>query len=261
MQNAALQACHLDFIYVPFEVLSENLGLAVAGLRALGVAGFNVTIPHKIAIMSYLDELDDSAVAAGSVNTVNNESGRLIGYNTDGDGLVKSLADDLDFFPRNSTIVIIGAGGAARGALTALCRTGAKRIIIVNRTQDKVVELASILSARFSATELSIVSGYENLHDFLPDIDLLINTTSIGMNNESIPFLQLHALARETRVYDMIYSPSVTPLLREAARMGLKGVNGLGMLAAQGELAFTVWTGEIPPSGLMRSTLNAICTC
>lgn len=261
MQNAALQACGLDYIYVPFDVDSEGVGAALAGLRALGVAGFNVTIPYKTAVMPYLDELDDTAVAAGAVNTVKNSSGRLIGYNTDGDGLVKSLADDLDFMPQNSSVVIIGAGGAARGAVAALCRAGAKRIVIANRTQDRANELASLMSARYSGTELSIASGYEGLHDHLSQADVLVNTTSLGMNDETIPFIRLQDLSRSARVYDMVYSPPVTPLLREATGAGLKGANGLGMLAAQGELAFTIWTGVIPPSGLMRSAIDAICTC
>ena len=260
MQNAALQACGLDYIYVPFEVASEDLGVAIAGLKALGLAGFNVTIPHKSAVIPYLDELDDSAVAAGAVNTVKNDSGRLIGFNTDGDGLIRSLADDLDFVPRSSSIVIIGAGGAARGAIAALCRAGARRITIANRTHDRAAELASVMSARFYGTELSIAAGFEDLQECLPHVDLLINTTSLGMNRENIPFLRLRSLSPTTRVYDMIYSPCVTPLLSEAAGVGLRCANGLGMLAAQGELAFAIWTGKIPPSGLMRSVLDAVYT-
>jgi len=259
MQNTVLKACGLDYIYVPFNVASENLAAAISGIRVLGVAGFNVTIPHKTAVMTYLDDLDESAVAAGAVNTVKNDSGRLIGYNTDGDGLVGSLAEDLDFDPLNRTIAIIGAGGAARGAIASLCRAGAKCIIIANRTYDRATELVSVMSARFSGTELTIVSGYEGLQSSLPYIDLLINTTSLGMNCESIPFLQLNALPKIAKVYDMVYSPRITPFLKDASVVGLKGANGLGMLAAQGELAFTIWTGEIPPSGLMKRTLDAIC--
>jgi len=260
MQNAALQACGLDYIYVPFEVSSENLGAAISGLKVLGVAGFNVTIPHKTAVMKYLDDLDESAVAAGAVNTVKNISGRLIGYNTDGDGLVRSLAEDLGFDPRNSSVAIIGAGGAARGAIEALCRAGARHITIANRTYDRASKLASAMSAGFPGTELSTAPGYEDLQQSLPQIDLLINTTSLGMNRENIPCLRLNALPQTAKVYDMVYSPRITPLLIEASAVGLRGANGLGMLAAQGELAFTIWTGEIPPSGLMRCTLEAICT-
>ncbi len=257
MQNAAIQGCGLDYIYVPFEVTPDNVGAAITGLKSLGVSGFNVTIPHKTAVMPYLDGLDDSAVASGAVNTVKNDGGRLIGYNTDGDGLVKSLADDLDFIPRSNSIVVVGAGGAARGAIAALCRAGAKQIVIANRSYDRAADLASAMSARFTGTEVSVSTGYADLLVRLPHIDLVINTTSLGMNSESIPFLPLHTLPCTAMVYDMIYSPSATPLLSEAAGMGLKAANGLGMLASQGELAFTIWTGEIPPSGLMRSALDA----
>jgi shikimate dehydrogenase len=260
MQNAAIHACNLDYIYVPFEVLPGDLGMAIAGLKALRVAGFNVTIPYKTNVMAYLDDLDDSAVVAGAVNTVKNDSGRLIGYNTDGDGLVKSLADDLYFVPRDSTIAVIGAGGAARGAIAALCRAGVSRVIIANRTRSKADELVSVMSARFSGTEFLIVSGYEELQDCLSHIDLLLNTTSVGMKNEKLPLLRIHALPIAAKVYDMVYSPCITPLLREAHEAGVKGANGLGMLAAQGELAFTIWTGKVPPSGLMRSTLDVICS-
>ena len=259
MQNAAIQACGLDYVYVPFEVSPADVGAAMAGLKALGVVGINVTIPFKTAVMPYLDDLADCAVAAGAVNTVKNDSGRLIGYNTDGDGLVRSLINDLDFVPQNSTIAVIGAGGAARGAIAALCRSGAKRIVIANRSQNRAMELASVMSARFSDTELSIVSGYEDLHGILPNVDLLLNTTSLGMNHEKIPFLRLNTLPRTAKVYDMVYAPRVTPLLSETYGVGLRGANGLGMLVAQGELAFTIWTGENSPSGVMKSALDAIC--
>lgn len=261
MQNAALQAIGLNYIYLPFEVAPDYLGQAVSGLRALGVAGFNVTIPHKTSVIPYLDELDESAVVAGAVNTVKNNDDRLTGYNTDGEGLIKSLAEDLDFSPQGSTIVVIGAGGAARGAIASLCRSGAKRIIIANRSLNKASELFSVLSARFPDTEMSVSTGYEDLHGSLSQVDLLINTTSLGMNREVIPFLQIKDLPQKTRVYDMVYSPSATPLLIEASELGLRSVNGLGMLAAQGELAFKVWTGEIPPFGVMKSTLHAILAC
>lgn len=259
MQNAAIQACGLDYIYVPFDVAPENVAVAVAGLKALGVAGFNVTIPHKTAVMPYLDELDESAIAAGAVNTVKNNSGRLTGYNTDGDGLLKSLAEDLEFVPRGCSIAIVGAGGAARGAVAALCRAGVKRIFISNRTPGRATELAAVLSARFSGTELTIAFGPKDLPQILPQVDLLLNTTSLGMNQDTIPFLQVSDLSRTARVYDMVYAPPVTPLVYEARVMGLKAANGLGMLAAQGELAFTIWTGEIAPSGVMKSALAAVC--
>jgi shikimate dehydrogenase len=260
MQNAALRASGLNYIYVPFEVLPESLGAAVTGIKALGVAGFNVTIPFKSRIMQYLDELDDSADVAGAVNTVKNDCGRLIGYNTDGDGLIRSFANEFEFNVRGASIALIGAGGAARGAVAALCRAGAGRIIIVNRTHERASELAAFMALRFPDTELSAVSEFKELEYCLAKIDVLVNTTSLGMNGESLPFLRLSSLPRTARVYDMVYAPPVTPLLQEAGGLGLKGANGLGMLAAQGELAFAIWTGITPPVGLMKGVLDGICT-
>jgi shikimate dehydrogenase len=259
MHNSALQACGLNYVYVPFDVAPEGLGAAVAGLKALGVAGFNVTIPHKTQIMKYLDGLDDSADAAGAVNTVKNDGGRLTGYNTDGDGLIRSIADEFEFDVRGATIALIGAGGAARGAIAALCRAGAGRIIIANRTHEKASLLASEMAPRFPDSGLSVVSGFKELEECLTNIDVLVNTTSLGMNRDNNPVVRLTGLPRAARVYDMVYAPRVTPLLKEAIRLGLKGANGLGMLAAQGELGFTIWTGIAPPFGLMKSVLDHSC--
>ena len=260
MQNSALQACALDYVYVPFEVVPEELGAAVGGLKALGVAGFNVTIPHKTGVMQFLDELDQSAEAAGAVNTVKNNAGRLIGYNTDGDGLVRSLVTELEFIPHGASIALIGAGGAARGAIAALCRAGARRIVIANRTREKAALLVSLMAERFPDVELSIADDFECLDGCLGEVDLLINTTSFGMHLESSPIVRLDKLPQSALVYDMVYAPLITPLLREAEGMGLRHANGLGMLAAQGELAFAIWTGRIPPKGLMKSVLDGICT-
>jgi shikimate dehydrogenase len=259
MHNSALRACGLDFVYVPFEVAPAALGAAVAGLRALGVAGFNVTIPHKTEVMQYLDGFDDSAVAAGAVNTVKNDAGRLVGYNTDGDGLVRSLVMELGFEPKGASVALVGAGGAARGAVAALCRAGAGNIIIANRSREKAVELVRLMSCRYPGTGLSITESCEELEGCLADVDVLVNTTSLGMHPDDGPILRLDSLRRNALVYDMVYAPPVTPLLNAAGRQGLRHANGLGMLAAQGELGFAIWTGMLPPEGLMKSVLDGIC--
>lgn len=259
MQNAAIAACDLDYVYVPFPVMPESLAAAVSGLRVLGVRGFNVTIPYKTAIMSYLDELDESAAVAGAVNTVLVREGLMTGYNTDGSGFVSSLADDLSFVAGCGTIVVIGAGGAARGAVAALCRAGAERVVVANRSYDKAEELAEDMRARHPRTCIT-VSPQNQIASHLASAALLVNTTSIGMNGERIGFVDLARLPRSAKVYDMVYSAAETPLLREAAALGIEAVNGLGMLAAQGERAFTIWTGKIPPKGLMKRVLQSICS-
>lgn len=258
MQNTALQACGLDGVFVPFDVQPARLGEAVAGLRALGIKGVNVTIPHKTAVIPYLDGLDESAEAAGAVNTINNEEGRLVGYNTDGDGLVRSLAEEFAFNPENSAIVVIGAGGAARGAVAAICRAGARRITIANRSRDRAADLVKAMVGRYPDTDLTVADFGEPLTTILGGADLVVNSTSLGMNGEAIVGLDLKALNRDAVVYDMVYAPPVTPLLQEARQLGLRHANGLGMLAAQGELALRIWTGNVPPIGLMKGVLARI---
>lgn len=260
MQNAAFAACNLDYVYVPFAVEPGKLEECVSGLRFLGLCGFNVTIPHKTEIIRYLDELDKSAEDAGAVNTVLiDNDGKMIGYNTDGDGLVCSLAEDLDFVPSDGTIVIIGAGGAARGAVAALCRAEAKRIVIVNRTVEKASVLKADMMSRYPDVSIECVQTEELSAKYLPDTSLIVNTTSVGMNGDRIEFLNLAMLPKSAKVYDMVYSPLITPLIHEASGMGLMVSNGLGMLAAQGERAFNIWTGKTPPKGLMKLFLNGIC--
>ncbi len=258
MQNAAFAAGHLDYIYVPFVVSPENLGSAVSGLKALGVCGFNVTIPHKTAIIPFLDKLDESAEAAGAVNTVQLVGDSLVGYNTDGDGLVDSLRTDLGFSPGEKLILVAGAGGAARGALAALCRAGAKRILIYNRSIENALAVKREMNIRYPETRIEIVRQDRVSREDLSVTCLLLNTTSLGMNGERIEGINLSELAADARIYDMVYSSAGTVLVKEAAALGLQAANGLGMLVAQGERAFEIWTGQRPLKGVMRCALDLI---
>jgi shikimate dehydrogenase len=251
MQNRALAAAGLDYLYVPFHLLPENLSRGIEGLRALGIHGFNVTVPHKVAVAPLLNRLSSEAAQIGAVNTVHNEKGGLVGYNTDGVGLVESLREELEFDPQGTEILVLGAGGAARAAIHALCSAGAGRVIIVNRSADRAVELAERYGELFPKVVL------EGRGEFPPTtqmVNLLLNTTTVGMDGISLAadpvLLGDHAL-----VYDMIYAPWESPLLAAARRRGLRCANGLGMLAAQGERAFAIWTGVAPPRGLMKRVL------
>lgn len=259
MQNAAFGACQFDYVYVPFSVEPDRLGEAVTGLCALGVCGFNVTIPHKVSIIPFLDELDRTAEDAGAVNTVLIRNGRTIGHNTDGDGLVDALAEDLNFTPCAAPIVIIGAGGASRGAVAALCRSGAQRIVIVNRSYDTARQLAVEMNRRYPEVAIETVRRNECNQNCLSDVSLLINTTSVGMKGDRIDFVDLGKLPKSAKIYDMVYSPVITPLMSDASAKGMLVSNGLGMLAAQGEKAFRIWTGQIPPKGLMKRVLQGFC--
>jgi shikimate dehydrogenase len=260
MQNAALQASGLDAVYVPFPVEPDNLGEAVAALRALRIRGVNVTIPHKEKILRYLDELDSKARMIGAVNTVLNEGGRLIGYNTDETGLIKSLAHDLGFHPQGRRILMLGAGGAGRAALVALAARGAAWIGIANRTRQKAEDLAQAFRSLFPGTVFAVLGldGSE-LSEVCPSADLLLNSTSLGMKGEvfaEIPWGQLHSGAV---VYDIVYRRPDTPLLAAAREHGHSAADGLGMLIAQGEEAFRIWTGQDSPAGVMQQAIEMAC--
>ncbi len=259
MHNAAFAACDLDYVYVPFFVAPENLGNAISGLKALGVCGFNVTIPYKTDIIPYLDYLDQTAEEAGAVNTVLIKNGKMIGHNTDGDGLVCSLAEDLDFIPGDGTVMLIGAGGAARGAIAALCRAKSQRIIVTNRSVDKANALKLDMNRIYPEVCIDVINANELNKSSLSTVTLLVNTTSIGMNGDKLHFLDLSMLPKSAKIYDMVYSPPITPLLYEASEIGMLVSNGLGMLAAQGELAFNIWTGITPPKGYMKRVLEGLC--
>jgi shikimate dehydrogenase len=184
-----------------------------------------------------------------------NQDGRLIGYNTDGAGLVASLEHDLDCRAAGKRIAVLGAGGAARGAVAALAEAGAERVTVINRTVDTARLLVRELQDRLSGKALLAVAGYAELPQVLPETDLLINATSLGLHGEEIAGLDLALLPAAAKVYDMVYGSSMTPLVRAARQRGLAASDGLGMLAAQGELAFHHWTGIAPPAGLMSRTL------
>lgn len=256
MQNTAFQALGMDCVFVPFAVPPQQLAEAVQGLRCLGVAGWNVTIPHKSAIMPFLDQLSPEAVRAGAVNTVCNRDGCLIGYNTDGAGLLISLERDLDCLVAGKRIVVLGAGGAARGAVAALAEAGTAAITVVNRTLSTASQLAAELHGHVASQQLIAVADFSMLPQLLPETDLVINATSLGLHGEEIAGLDLALLPAAAKVYDMVYGASSTPLVSSARQRGLQACDGLGMLAAQGELAFCHWTGVTPPAGLMPMALQ-----
>ncbi len=257
MQNEAMRQAGLDAVYVPFHVTAGQLSQAVAGIRALGLLGVNVTIPHKEAVLPLLDEVAEDAARIGAVNTIVNREGRLLGFNTDGAGLVRSLREDLDFEPVGRHVVLLGAGGACRAALYALAEAGAQSLTLVNRTRARAEELRIRFQPHFAGTQIAVAPAWHGLTDLLRQADLLVNTTSLGLKGESLPGLDWAGMPKRIRVYDMVYRPEETPLVRQARAAGLRAVDGLGMLAAQGELAYAHWFGCAPPSGVMKRRLLA----
>lgn len=254
-QNAAFKHLNLDFVYVVFTVKAEELKSAVIGLRSLGIHGFNVTMPHKISVIQYLDELSEDAEKIGSVNTVLNRDGRLIGYTTDGIGALNALRGN-GVEPAGKKIVILGAGGASRSVSFALAGE-AGELVILNRTAKRAETLASDLK-RFKGKQVRVRYerlGEEELSRELEDADILINATPVGMvplENE-MPVDEKH-LRPDLAVFDLVYNPLETRLLRKAREIGAKTVDGLSMLIHQGAASFEIWTGiEAPIDVMMKA--------
>lgn len=255
MHNKAFEVCGLNYRYAAFDVMPDEIGKAVEGIRALGFRGVNVTIPHKLAVMPYLDEIDEEARIIGAVNTIVNEKGRLIGYNTDGRGYVRSLVEETGLSLEKQRAIMIGAGGAARGVAVALLREGLQELVIVNRTKEKAFALAEDLKAAIPGKKVDALA-MDELAEGSQSYTLLIQTTSIGMSpniDESpVPknFLHPHLL-----VSDLIYNPLKTRIQRDAEEVGCKIHSGVGMFIYQGALSFQYWTGQGAPVEDMRSVV------
>ena len=257
MQNAAIQAGNLDAVYVPFRVTKAQLCDAVRGLRAMGMRGVNLTIPLKEAACSLVDELDEQARLTGAINTIVNDNGRLKGYNTDGDGLLKALKLELDVEVPGRRVMLLGAGGACRAALVALCQSGAAWVGIANRTEERSQALIAEFTEQFKGTTLALFPLSEALSAACPEpVDLLVNTSSIGLKGEAFGFPVSGCVRPGGSVYDMVYMAEATPLVRDARQAGLAAADGLGMLAGQGELAFGLWFGMAPQQDVMRRALE-----
>jgi len=253
MHNAAFKKLGLDYLYVPFQVRKEELSRAVEGIRALNVMGFNVTIPHKVAIIPLLDGLDPLAEKIGAVNTVVNNSGALRGYNTDATGFLQALLER-GVEPAGKDVVVMGAGGASRAICYILAERGA-HLSILNRQleMDWAEELASQISYDFEMEVRALELGFENLRMVLGKADVLINATSVGMSpdNEETP-VPAELLKSDLVVFDIVYNPIRTRLLKEAEAAGSRVMGGIDMLAWQGALAFEKWTEQSAPLDLMR---------
>ncbi|KUP29855.1 shikimate dehydrogenase [Bacillus halotolerans] len=250
IHNAALKDLGLDGHYHAFKVEEDSLEDAVKGIRALGVQGINVTVPHKVSIMDHLDHIDESAKVLGAVNTVRREGDKLVGYNTDGEGFVKSLMRILDKPISELSFLMIGAGGAARAIFTTIVRDNPEKFDICNRTIEKAKQLAESAPSFRNVEVLSIKEAEERLEQY----DVMIHTTSVGMypNVEDIP-LSLQRAASSAVVCDIVYNPIQTSLLKEAKQKGLKTLDGVGMFVEQAALSFRLWTGHEPDVEKMRS--------
>lgn len=256
MQNAALEHLGLNYIYLPFEVRPESLESAVNGIRALGVSGVNVTVPHKEAVIPFLDEIDESAELIGAVNTILNKNGNLIGYNTDSPGYIKSLHEDAGFDPKGKNVLVIGAGGAARGIISGLFLEGASKITIANRTTEKAKKIEDTLRATGKKIGIETIPfSYLKDPKILSSLDLIVNTTSMGLEGGS-PDIDFSLTPKHVLVSDIVYKPPVTPFLEKAQDAGRKTLSGLGMLVYQGAISLEIWTGQRAPVEVMMNSLR-----
>ncbi|MBP1177379.1 shikimate dehydrogenase [Paenibacillus sp. PvR133] len=254
MHKIALQAAGIEGDFVPLHVKPDQLEDAMKGIRAMHFRGVNVTIPHKVEVMKYLDEIDEGARLIGAVNTIVNDNGRLKGYNTDGIGYVRSLKEETSVDLKGARIAVLGAGGAARGVIHALLEEQPESVIILNRTRDKAEQLALEWT-----TEAIPVRGYSNedAKNVLATVNVLINTTSVGMSplSDELP-LETSLIPEGIIVSDLIYNPLETRLLRESREQrGCTVHGGLGMFVYQGAVAFEYFTGVVPAVEQMRAAV------
>jgi shikimate dehydrogenase len=251
MQNAAFAALGLNCTYIAFRVPTGELKESVESLRNINIAGFNVTVPHKIGVINYLDELDATAKTVGAVNTVNNINGIFKGYNTDIYGFIQPLHKrKVDF--QGMKVLLLGAGGAARAVVAALAQErGINNLTIANRNIDRAKELASIgssLGIKSEAVPLEMAQELSCISD------LIVNATLLGMNNET-SLIDYQHINKGSIVYDIVYRPIVTDLIDNAKQAQAHVVYGYEMLIAQGARAFEIWTGLAPPIDVMKKNL------
>lgn len=259
MHNAAFREKGLDFVYLPFRVKKEQLRQAIDGARVLNIVGLNITIPHKVNVIPYLDELDPLAEKIGAVNTIVNSNGSLKGYNTDASGFLKALTGR-GIEPSAKKAVILGAGGASKAVSFSLAERGADLVILNRELEfDWAVELAGHLSRSFSIEVRALKLNEPNLKKALAGADILVNTTSVGMSprGDESP-VPKRLLKPGLTVFDIVYNPLQTRLLREAEASGAEVIPGLDMLAWQGALAFEMWTGVAAPFEMMREEITRL---
>jgi shikimate dehydrogenase len=264
MQNAALRACGIEAQYARFHIRANELRSALRFLRKLDFIGINLTVPHKVAALAQIDEADESASRVGAVNTIRVRDKKLIGSNTDGEGFLRAVRSEFSVDVRDLRVMLIGAGGGTGHAIAWQCALeNCERLVLVNRTYEKAQALAERLRSYFAgprvlgpAARLEAVPWEESgLRAQLADIDLIINATPLGMNRSDPSPIPARLLAPHHMVFDAVYGPSKSSLLRAADEAGARGANGLSMLLHQGALSLGIWFDREAPIDEMRKAL------
>ena len=253
MHNAAFDELGMDYAYVAFDVNPQDLQSAIEGAKSLNIKGFNVTIPHKIEVMQFLDEIDEVAELIGAVNTIDFKD--LKGYNTDGIGAVRAIEEVTSI--KNKNVIVAGAGGSSRAISFYLAKYGAESITILNRNVEKAQALAGDVSDSALINDVKADSISE-ISNHLIDADILVDTTPIGMhpNINDEPIALAGDMDENLVVFDAVYNPNETVLLKEAIKAGAKPVYGIKMLLYQGAESFKIWTGRDAPVDVMEKALK-----
>jgi len=255
MQEAAFASAGLNWRYLTIEVKPEALLDAMRGVRAFGMRGINLTIPHKVAVLSLLDEISPDAAMIGAVNTVRREGERLIGENTDGKGFLRGVREEARVDPKGKRIVILGAGGAARAIAVELALAGAREMTVYNRSVERGQTMVRDLVSRPGAN--AHFEPWTGTYHVTPDVDILVNATSIGLfpNVDAMPNVSLAAARPDLLVCDVVPNPPETRLIQSARAQGLKVLTGLAMLVYQGAIGFEMWTRHTAPEVVMKDAL------
>lgn len=253
MHNKAFEILGINACYVAFEIRPGDLGDAIKSMKALGIKGANITIPFKEDVIPLLDSISDEARDIGAVNTIKNDDGILRGFNTDGVGFVASLKENL-INPKGLKVLVLGAGGASRAIVYSLIKEGA-HVYISNRTMQKAILLCNQMR-QFSTSIQTLDINDITAKDTISDVSLIVNTTSLGLKPDDPLPIPATYLGKQHIVCDIIYKK--TPLLKEASRLGIKTIDGSGMLLHQGVIAFEIWTGLQPPVEEMRKQLEVV---
>ncbi len=264
MQNAALDSCGLKMRYARFQIGPGELGDALALLPKLNLVGVNLTVPHKMAALDFLDEVDDNARAVGAVNTVSVEDRKLVGHNTDGKGFSRAIREEFSVDLRDLRVMVLGAGGAARAIALQCAEENCERLVIAARNFEKAKQLSDGLRSFFAeprvlgpVPRLQAIAWDEAALRFqIANLDLIVNATPLGLNRADASPISARLLAPHLMVYDSIYSNERTPFIAAALAAGARGANGLSMLLHQGALAFEIWFGREAPLETMRKALG-----
>jgi shikimate dehydrogenase len=263
MQTAALEKCVLEMRYARFEVRESELQPALELLRQLNFVGVNLTVPHKIAAFTLMDEVDETARKIGAVNTIKIDDGKLRGFNTDGKGFSRAIREEFSVDLRDLRVLILGAGGAARAIALQCAKENCERLVLANRDFERAKQLSEELRSFFGearvlgpVARLQAIPWEESALRFqIGNVDLVVNATSLGLNRADAAPISARLLAPHLMIYDTIYSSGQTALVSAAIEAGARAVNGLSMLLHQGALAFEIWFGRTAPLDVMRKAL------